>query len=209
MDLVSLESAVVWPHATEVNIFTQVVAAFSAEPAFLARDTGFDCYSVACFCWSVILLRHPFAFLPIHSWLCSFLTFHFLRPCSCLLVLYLCSCFLQFIPYTSMTFPVRYFFPNKTERQRERQKGKRESKAKGRLTNHKIFDSFSNLEHNTSSFMSQNTIAFHNQGSNASSLPEMDIRSITTSYQHRLSFQKQCHISSIAHSSSVVSFRGR
>ena len=65
MDLVSLESAVVWPHATEVNIFTQVVAAFSAEPAFLARDTGFDCYSVACFCWSVILLRHPFAFLPI------------------------------------------------------------------------------------------------------------------------------------------------
>lgn len=81
MDLVSLEGTVIWPHSTKVNIFTKVVAAFSTEPAFLARDAGLNCYSIACFaCQFLLLLSFFFPILFLTQ--CSFLFSPFTLSCS-------------------------------------------------------------------------------------------------------------------------------
>jgi hypothetical protein len=127
--------------------------------------------------------------VPSTLFLADFLLFPFLPHTPAFLALSLSSRSNTFRTQVQHSFSAEHLIHengrqgNETARERsekdkssEKKKDKREGGEKRtRLTDHKLINSLSNLEYNTSSLVSQNTITFHNQGSNTSSLPEMDI----------------------------------
>lgn len=159
MDLEALESTVVRPYARELYIFAKVVATFPAKPAIVTGHAGFDCYSIACF------PQTRSAFISVSSSVSSFLfLFLFVRL---LLSLSLSSVF----PAATHLQACGLQLPSKSETG-----GRTETTEKKKvLTNRKIPNSLSKLEHNTRSLMPQNTITLHDQRTNTSRLPKVDV----------------------------------